>query len=103
MSTTTYDRSDQESCLSGHVTVSGAILATPGRVKAVIAVPGALAGTVIIKDGGSSGTTVLTIDTIASATGNPVVVPIPAAGIPCGTSIYCAISNAVAATVIYAQ
>lgn len=100
---TTYEKANVENCLSGHVNASGAITTNPGRVKCVVAVPGASAGTVIIKDGGSSGTTVLTIDTIGSATGNPVVVPLPGAGILCGTSIYCAVTNSAFATVIYAQ
>jgi hypothetical protein len=42
------------------------------RVKSVYIVPGATAGSVVFKDGGSGGSTVMTINTVASATSTNV-------------------------------
>jgi hypothetical protein len=42
------------------------------RVKSVYIVPGAGAGSVVFKDGGSGGTTRMTINTVASATSTNV-------------------------------
>lgn len=86
---------------STNLSASGTVFGGPARVKGIYIVPGATAGTVVIKDGGASGTTVCTLDTIASATGTPVHVPIPGNGIKCDTDIYCALTNAAKATVFY--
>ena len=44
---------------------SGDISAYPTRVRGLVVEPGASAGSVIIKDGGTGGTTLFTINTIA--------------------------------------
>ena len=44
---------------------SGDISAYPTRVRGLVVEPGASAGSVVVKDGGSGGTTVFTINTIA--------------------------------------
>ena len=90
----------QSDVKSTRVTASGTIFAGPGRVRGVYIVSGATAGSVIIKDGGSGGTTVLTIDTPASAT-VPIWVEIPDKGILCSTSVYATVSNAGFVTVFY--
>lgn len=86
---------------STRLTASGAIFAGPARVKGVYIVSGATAGSVTIKDGGSSGTTVAVIDTPASAT-VPIWVDIPSNGLRCETDVYATISNAGFVTVFYA-
>ena len=71
---------------------SGAITGYRTRVRGLVIEPGASAGSVIIKDGGSSGDTLFTIDTLAG--GETFNVIIPAQGVLCETSAYAALTNA---------
>ncbi len=71
---------------------SGDISAYPTRVRGLVVEPGASAGSVIIKDGGTGGTTLFTINTIAG--GQAFNVFIPAEGVRCFTSAYATLSNA---------
>ena len=86
---------------STNLSASGAIFAGPSRVKSINWVGGSSAGTVIIRDGGSGGTILATIDTPAG-TGTSGQVTIPSAGLRCETSSYCTISNTAKVTVFYA-
>ena len=86
---------------STRVGASGAIFAGPGRVKAIYIVAGGTAGSVTIKDGGASGTSVCVINTPALAT-ETIMVNLPGAGIKCDTSIYATVSQATSVTVFYA-
>ena len=78
---------------------SGAVTDTRTRVRGMGVEPGASAGSVIIKDGGTSGTTLFTVNT--SAGGATFNVLIPAEGVLCSTSAYATLSNA-KVTVFYA-
>ena len=78
-------------------TSSGDIYAGPARVKA-INIAYASGGTVAIKDGGSSGTTVWSFTAPAAA--GAVNILLPGEGIKCNTSVYVALSSATA-TVVY--
>ena len=71
---------------------SGAVSAERTRVRGMVIEPGASAGSVTIKDGGSSGTTLFTVNTIAGGQAFPVI--IPAEGVLCRTSAYATLSNA---------
>lgn len=71
---------------------SGAITDTRTRVRSLIIEPGASTGSVIIKDGGSGGTTLFTINTVAN--GETFNILIPAEGVLCLTSAYATLSNA---------
>ena len=71
---------------------SGDISAQRTRVRGMVVEPGASAGAVTIKDGGSSGTTLFTINTVAGGETFPVI--IPAEGVLCRTSAYATLSNA---------
>ena len=71
---------------------SGSIFAGRTRVRGMVVEPGASAGSIVIKDGGSGGTTLFTINTIAG--GETFNVIIPAEGVLCSTSAYAALSNA---------
>ena len=71
---------------------SGAISAERTRVRGLVIEPGASAGSVIIKDGGSGGTTLFTINTTAAGVSFPVI--IPGEGVLCRTSAYATLSNA---------
>ena len=71
---------------------SGDIFAGRTRVRGMVVEPGASAGSIAIKDGGSSGTTLFTINTIAG--GETFNVIIPAEGVLCNTSAYAKIGRA---------
>ncbi len=71
---------------------SGTISAYPTRIRGLVVEPGASAGSVIIKDGGSSGTTLFTINTIAG--GETFNIVVPGQGVWCRTSAYATLSNA---------
>ena len=70
------------------------------RIKALYIVPGASAGSVTLKDGGSSGTTVAVINTVASAT-QPTYLILPDQGILCETAVYGTLSNVGSVVVFY--
>jgi hypothetical protein len=78
---------------------SGAVTDARVRVRGMVIEPGASAGSVILKDGGSGGTTLFTINTTAN--GETFNVLIPAEGVLCLTSAYATLSNA-KVTVFYA-
>ena len=71
---------------------SGAVTDARVRVRGMVIEPGASAGSVILKDGGSGGTTLFTINTTAN--GETFNVLIPAEGVLCLTSAYATLSNA---------
>lgn len=76
---------------SAEVTVSGSVFAGRARVKA-ITIAYASGGTVAIKDGGSSGTTVWSFTAPAAA--GSVHVLLPGEGILCSTNVYATLSSA---------
>ncbi|MEQ8226724.1 MAG: hypothetical protein RIA64_01460 [Rhodospirillales bacterium] len=82
-------------------TASATAVSGEHRLKGVYLVPSASAGTLIVKDGGSSGTTMLTLKTVASATADPVFVPIPCNGIRFMTDIYLDITDVASVTVFW--
>jgi hypothetical protein len=51
------------------------------RIKTVYAVNGSSAGSVVIREGGSGGNVVLTVDTAASGTAGYTIIPLPGEGI----------------------
>lgn len=78
---------------------SGAITTARVRLRSMVIEPGTSAGSVEIKDGGASGTTLFTINTTAN--GETFNILIPAEGVLCTTSAYAALTNA-KVTVFYA-
>ena len=85
---------------STRLAASGDIFAGRSRVKGIYIVPGALAGSVVIKDGGAAGSTEVTIDTAAN--GTSVYLYLPEDGVLCTTSSYAVLTNVTAATFFYA-
>jgi hypothetical protein len=51
------------------------------RIKTVYAVNGVTAGSVVIRDGGSGGNIVLTVNTAANSTAGYTIIPLPGEGI----------------------
>ena len=89
----------QTDVLALSLTESGAVTNARARVRGLVIEPGASAGSVVIKDGGSSGTTKFTVNTLAG--GETFNVIIPAEGVLCLTSVYATLTNA-KVTVFYA-
>jgi hypothetical protein len=62
------------------------------RVRGLLIEPSGSAGSVVLKDGGSGGTTVMTINTTAN--GETFNALIPASGVVFTTDVYAALTNA---------
>ena len=62
------------------------------RIKSIYIVPSGSAGSVVFKDGGASGTTRLTVNTVASAT-QPTYMLMPGEGVLFSTNIYVDVTN----------
>jgi hypothetical protein len=69
------------------------------RVRGALIEPGTSAGSVVFRDGGSGGTTIMTINTTAN--GETFSMVVPADGILFETDVYVALTNA-KVTVFYA-
>lgn len=75
-----------------HANASGSLLTGRFRVKGmIITSTGAGAGSVLIKDGGSSGTTKIEVDVPSTAAFHNVI--IPGEGVLFETSVYAALTN----------
>jgi hypothetical protein len=70
------------------------------RIKAVYIVPSALAGSIVFKDGGASGTTILTLNTVASAA-QPTYLIFPGEGVLFSTNVYGDVTNIGSVTIFY--
>ena len=70
------------------------------RIKAVYIVPTGTGGSVIFKDGGSSGTTVMTLNTVASAT-QPTYLLFPGDGVLFSTNVHGTVANVGSVTIFY--
>ena len=70
------------------------------RIKAVYMVPTASAGSVIFKDGGSGGTVVMTLNTVASAT-QPTYLIFPGEGVLFSTDVHGTVANVGSVTIFY--
>ena len=83
---------------SNVATSSNTVVGSPARVKGIHYSANTSAGSIVVKDGGSGGTTVITIATTANAYGNVVI---PGDGVLCSTNVYVALTNVISATVFY--
>jgi len=70
------------------------------RVKAIYIIPAAGAGSVVFKDGGASGTTRLTINTLANSTA-PDYVLLPGEGLVFQTNVYVDVTTIGSVMVFY--
>ena len=70
------------------------------RVKAVYIVPTGTAGSVVFRDGGSGSTTVMTLNTVASAT-QPTYLLLPGEGVLFATNVYGDVTNIGSVTIFY--
>jgi hypothetical protein len=70
------------------------------RIKAVYIVPSGTAGSVVFKNGGSGGTTVMTLNTVASAT-QPTYLLLPDQGVLFTTAVYADVTSIGSVTIFY--
>lgn len=70
---------------------SGSVFGGRTRVRGMVIEPGTGAGSVVLKDGGSGGTTVMTVNTTAN--GEPFNVLIPGNGVVFATSVYATLTD----------
>lgn len=77
---------------------SGSIFGGRTRVKGLVITPGASAGSVELKDGGSGGTSMFIINTVAN--GQVESILIPGEGVVFSTNVYATLTNATV-TVFY--
>lgn len=82
----------QTDILASSLAASGTAFAGRTRVRGALIEPGSSAGSIVFKDGGSSGATKFTINT--SANGESFSMVIPADGILFQTDVYVALTNA---------
>lgn len=85
-----------------HVNASGSIYAGRTRVKGFsICATASSAGTLLLKDGGSSGTTLIEIDIPSNSNPNSFYVAIPQEGVLFQTNVYASLTNIASITVFY--
>jgi hypothetical protein len=84
--------------MAADVAATGSVYAARTRVRGLLVSPTSSAGSIVLKDGGSSGTTIMTIPTAAN--GEPFSVIIPANGVLFETNVYATVSNS-SAVVFY--
>ena len=89
----------QTDVMAKSMAASGSVYGSRARVRGALIEPGTGAGSVVFKDGGSGGTALFTINTIAN--GEPFSVIIPAEGFLFETDIYATLTDA-KVTVFYA-
>lgn len=89
----------QTDVLAKSLAASGAVTSDRARLRGMVIEPGTSAGSVVMKDGDSSGTTLFTVNTTAN--GETFNVIIPAEGVVFETGMYATLSNA-KVTVFYA-
>lgn len=85
---------------SGQFTDQGTTNLARCRVKAIYIVPSGTAGSLILRDGGSSSTIKITVNTVASAS-QPTYMLMPGEGLVFQTAVYGTVSNLGSATIIY--
>jgi len=88
------------------LTASGSIFGGPCRILGIYYVADSTAGTITIKDGGSSGTSIAVFDTPKGAAANAgenwaQYIPIPGDGLLCRTSGYATLSGVAKVTIFY--
>lgn len=83
-----------------HLTADGAVSATPARLKAVSYRGDGSAGSIVFKNGGASGTTLLTLDVGTSDTFT-IYILLPGEGIRFSESIYADVTHVSALTAFY--
>jgi len=87
---------------STHRNSSGSVFAGRARIKGFsICAVASSTGTLLLKDGGSGGATVIEIDIPSNSNPNSFYVSVPGEGVLCSTNIYATLTNIASITVFY--
>jgi hypothetical protein len=89
----------QTDVLSATATADGIIVAGPARIKGILLTTTTSAGSVVLKDGGASGTTRVTLNTPAVAEMFNAL--LPGEGIRFTSDVYVDVTNVSSVTVFY--
>jgi hypothetical protein len=89
----------QTDVLSATATADGTIVAGPARIKGILLTTTTSAGSVVLKDGGASGTTRVTLNTPAVAEMFNAL--LPGEGIRFTSNVYVDVTNVSSVTVFY--
>jgi hypothetical protein len=81
------------------ISSSGSVYGARTRVKSIVITPTSTAGSVVLRDGGASGTSRITINTTTSTV--PFTVMIPGEGVLFSSTVYGTLTNVAAITVFY--
>ena len=85
---------------AGYVSSTATVFAARTRFKGLVVTPGSTAGTVVVRDGGATGTTLDSTATVAN--GTPFSILIPGEGVLCYTDLHVTVSGTdTTATVFY--
>lgn len=72
------------------------------RIKAIYAINGASAGSVVIREGGSGGSIITTVNTAASSTAGYTIIPVPGEGVLCKLgALHGTVTNTTSIVVFY--
>jgi len=87
---------------SAHTSTSASLVSYRTRVKGFsICATASQAGTLLLKDGGSSGTTLIEIDIPSNSNPNTFYMAIPQEGVLFTTSVYATLTNISSVTIFY--
>ena len=89
----------QTDVLSATRTSDGTIVPGPARIKGILMTTSSTAGSVVLKDGGASGTTRITLNTPAAVEMFNAL--LPAEGVRFTTDVYLDVTNVDSVTVFY--
>jgi hypothetical protein len=85
-----------------HLNASGSVYGSRTRVKGFsICATASSAGTLLLKNGGSGGTTLIEIDIPSNSNPNSFYVAIPQEGVLFTTNVYATLTNIASVTVFY--
>ena len=83
---------------SNVATSTNTVVPYPARVRSIYYTANASAGSIVVKDGGSGGTTVISVATPANGYGSIVI---PGDGVLCSTNVHVTLTNVASATVFF--
>ena len=87
---------------AAHLNASGSVYPAPARVKGFsICATASAVGTLLLKNGGASGTTLIEIDIPSNSNPNSFYVLVPGEGVRFTTNIYASLTNIASVTVFY--
>lgn len=85
-----------------HLNASGTVFDQPARVKGFsICATASTAGTLLLKDGGSGGTTLLEVDIPANSNPNSFYTLVPGEGVRFTTNVYATLTGIASVTIYY--